>query len=171
MVIRQAVTCDICGTDKKQTNHWFVALDTGGELKLGDWSSPHCQSPGAKHLCGNTCLHKLVDDFMARVLAERAQPGQDDSADRSGQVSAARCGEAEIPARRAALPPAVASAQSPIRLALGQRAAARLRVEDAPSPPERPLRYAQRIWRARALERELRAAGRLTEIAARRRVR
>jgi hypothetical protein len=25
----------------------------------------------AKHLCGQTCLHKLVDDFMARTLAMR----------------------------------------------------------------------------------------------------
>ncbi len=28
-----------------------------------------------KHLCGQTCLHKLVDEFMARTLAVRAQQG------------------------------------------------------------------------------------------------
>jgi len=29
-VIRQAISCDICGTEKKQTNHWFVAYDQEG---------------------------------------------------------------------------------------------------------------------------------------------
>jgi len=31
--------------------------------------------PGSKHLCGQTCLHKLVDEFMAQDLAARAQRG------------------------------------------------------------------------------------------------
>jgi hypothetical protein len=31
--------------------------------------------PGSKHLCGQTCLHKLVDDFMARDVAARMQRG------------------------------------------------------------------------------------------------
>jgi hypothetical protein len=31
--------------------------------------------PGSKHLCGQTCLHKLVDEFMARDLAARVQRG------------------------------------------------------------------------------------------------
>ena len=26
---------------------------------------------GSKHLCGQTCLHKLVDEFMARALSVR----------------------------------------------------------------------------------------------------
>ncbi len=73
-MIRQAVTCDICGTDKKATNHWFVALDLGAELRLSGWDSPNCQIAGSKHLCGNACLHKMVDVFMARLLAERPQP-------------------------------------------------------------------------------------------------
>ena len=26
---------------------------------------------GSKHLCGQTCLHKLVDEFVARAIASR----------------------------------------------------------------------------------------------------
>jgi hypothetical protein len=74
-VIRQAISCDICGTEKKQTNHWFVAYDQGGELRLGGWKSRNRMRPGAKHLCGQTCLHKLVDEFMARGFAAQVQPG------------------------------------------------------------------------------------------------
>jgi hypothetical protein len=70
-VIRQAISCDICGTEKKQTNHWFVAYDQGGELRVSGWNSRNRLRPGSKHLCGQTCLHKLVDDFMAKTLAVR----------------------------------------------------------------------------------------------------
>jgi hypothetical protein len=70
-VIRQAISCDICGTEKKQTNHWFVAYDQGGELRVSGWNSRNRLRPGSKHLCGQTCLHKLVDDFMARALTVR----------------------------------------------------------------------------------------------------
>ncbi|MGD0548098.1 MAG: hypothetical protein ABR991_09790 [Terracidiphilus sp.] len=71
-MIRQAISCDICGSEKKQTNHWFVAYDQGGELRVSGWNSRNRLRPGSKHLCGQTCLHKLVDDFMARALTARA---------------------------------------------------------------------------------------------------
>jgi len=73
-VIRQAISCDICGTEKKLTNHWFVAYDQSGELRVSGWSSRNRTRPGSKHLCGQTCLHKLVDDFLARTLSVRVQP-------------------------------------------------------------------------------------------------
>ena len=36
---------------------------------MSGWSSRNRLRPGSKHLCGQTCLHKLVDDFMAKLLA------------------------------------------------------------------------------------------------------
>jgi hypothetical protein len=75
-LIRQSVSCDICGTEKKQTNHWFVAHERAGELRLSGWNSRYRSRAGSKHLCGQTCLHKLVDDFMACCLASR-QAGAD----------------------------------------------------------------------------------------------
>ena len=70
-VIRQAISCDICGAEKRQTNHGFVAYEQAGELRVSGWSSRRRSRPGSKHLCGQTCLHKLVDDFMARAIAVR----------------------------------------------------------------------------------------------------
>jgi hypothetical protein len=70
-VIRQAISCDICATEKTQTNHWFVASEQGGELGVSGWNARNRLRPGMKHLCGQTCLHKLVDEFMARTLAMR----------------------------------------------------------------------------------------------------
>jgi len=68
-VIRQAISCDICGTEMQRTNHWFVAYDQKTELRVSVWTPRSRLRAGAKHLCGQTCLHKLVDDFMARSLS------------------------------------------------------------------------------------------------------
>src|SRR5208283_1631885 len=70
-MIRQAISCDICAAEKRQTNHWFVAYEQGGELRVSGWQSRNRLRPGSRHLCGQTCLHKLVDEFMARTLTGR----------------------------------------------------------------------------------------------------
>jgi hypothetical protein len=88
-VIRQAISCDICGTDKQQTNHWFVAYEQNGELRISGWNTQSRLRSGSKHLCGQTCLHKLVDEFMAKTIAVRTP-------------AAERTQAAEKPARTAA---------------------------------------------------------------------
>ena len=82
-VIRQAISCDICGTEMQHPNHWFVTYDQGPELRVSGWNSRVRLRAGAKHLCGQTCLHKLVDEFMARTqnlrvsaLADKAMAGE-----------------------------------------------------------------------------------------------
>lgn len=72
-VIRQAISCDICGAEMQHTNHWFVAYDQGAELRLSGWSNGRRLRAGVKHLCGQTCLHKLVDEFMASTASLRGQ--------------------------------------------------------------------------------------------------
>ena len=67
-MIRQAISCDICGTEMLNANHWFVAYDFGPELRIGAWSAHKRVKGSARHLCGHKCLHKLVDNFMARTL-------------------------------------------------------------------------------------------------------
>jgi len=120
-VIRQAISCDICGTEKKQTNHWFVAYDQGEELRVRGWNSRNRLRPGSKHLCGQTCLHKLVDDFMARALTARAPRatlnevedevmGQAEGADTS-LTSSAAYKEVESSARLIATPAPVSPAR------------------------------------------------------------
>lgn len=71
-MIRQAISCDICGAEKKQTNHWFVAWEQAGELRVSGWSSRNRTRSEARHLCGQVCLHKLADEFMARVIAQKS---------------------------------------------------------------------------------------------------
>ena len=72
-MIRQAISCDICGAEKKQTNHWFVAYTHAGELRVSGWGAQRRLRAGTKHLCGQTCLNKLLDEFIARSLQSRVQ--------------------------------------------------------------------------------------------------
>jgi hypothetical protein len=72
LVIRQAISCDICGTEMLNANHWFVANDHGPELRIGAWSTRSRTRAAVRHLCGHKCLHKFVDDFMAKTQSARA---------------------------------------------------------------------------------------------------
>src|SRR6266567_5085845 len=78
-MIRQAISCDICGAEKRQTNHWFVAYTHGSELRVTGWNANGRIRAGCKHLCGQTCLHKLLDEFIAGTMASRTPPLPDDA--------------------------------------------------------------------------------------------
>jgi hypothetical protein len=192
-VIRQAISCDICATEKRQTNHWFVAYEQGGELRVSGWNSRYRLRPGAKHLCGQTCVHKLVDDFMARSIAVRAQRPADEAeaepatpVDTSHTSRAAYTGATSL---RAKLQPAAEETESSARLLTPPEPAPPkpayrpqtelLTMPSRPHPgenapiPEEASRYNSRNWRAEAWERErereLRAVENRPDIAARRR--
>ena len=185
-MIRQAISCDICGTEKKQTNHWFVAYDQGEELRVSGWNSRNRLRPGSKHLCGQTCLHKLVDDFLARTLTSRIPRSvQNDEEDElvgpvvktdTSLTSIAASKEFETTARLISPPVPVALAQPLPRMQMELvTLPVRARVEEDAVAVNEPPRYASRNWRAaawereRERERELRAVERHPGLAARRR--
>jgi hypothetical protein len=180
-VIRQAISCDICATEKKQTNHWFVASEQGGELRVSGWNSRNRLRPGMKHLCGQTCLHKLVDEFMARTLASRLATNAADEAveahaalSDASLTSDAAYEEVESSARLVAAPQPVPQKRPSLRpsaelVAMPGRLPA---VESATVPDDSP-RYSSRNWRAEAWdrerERELRSVERRPDTSPRRR--
>ena len=189
-MIRQAISCDVCAAEKRQTNHWFVAYEQGGELRVSGWTSRHRLRPDSKHLCGQTCLHKLVNEFIAKSIAVRAQ--------RNGEAA-----EAETPVvndtsltNTAAAEVESSACLLPALVPLPPKPTPRLQPELVTMPDHRPqpelvtmparpypknlpqlpaetLRYASRRWHAEAWERErereLRAIENHPEIAARRR--
>ena len=184
-VIRQAISCDICASEKKQTNHWFVAYEQGGELRVSGWNSRNRLRPGSKHLCGQTCLHKLVDEFMAKAIAVRTPAAAAEGSEFQFPVQAQVAGvdssltssaayvEAESSARLI-MPPTPAAPAPPTRPQTGIVAMpARPHPEPFRPQPDEPPRYASRNWRAEAWERErereLRATEHHPDIAARRR--
>ncbi len=197
-MIRQAISCDICGAEKKQTNHWFVASEHGGELRVSGWSSRNRMRPGSKHLCGQTCLHKLMDDFMARDVASRMQRGVVDEAEVEERLvgtdasltsdaayveieSSARLLPSVAPSLPKRIPVRVGTAgTTPISLRTGAELVAmpgRLPAEAPMRPPvslpEEPPSHTSRNLRAEAWnrerEREMRGVERRPDNAVRRR--
>lgn len=177
-MIRQAISCDICGNEKRQTNHWFVAYEHAGELRVSGWNSRARSRAGTKHLCGQTCVHKLVDEFIARAEVVRPQAGtsagsEDKSAAEKTDTSlTSEAAYGEIDSSTCLIAPvrflvaAVGSSVPQLELlAMSAKPNA-----DSFAPPE--PRFASRSWRAEAWqrerERELRAADRHEEISRRR---
>jgi hypothetical protein len=176
-MIRQAISCDICGAEKRQTNHWFVAYEQGEELRLCGWSSRRRKRPGSKHLCGQKCLHKLVDDYMARAIAVRTPALEAEAAAAQAAPSDTSLTNNYARAETGPALHLVAPAQPAPLPAL------RAQPELAPLPPRSespdfllPLddspRYTSRNWRTQAWERErereTRAAERRPDLATRR---
>ena len=75
-VIRKAISCDVCGIEMLNANHWFVARESGTELRISVWSGQKQIRGSCRHLCGHKCLHKLLDDFTARALQFSSMPGE-----------------------------------------------------------------------------------------------
>jgi hypothetical protein len=162
-LIRQAISCDICATEKKQAKHWFVAFEQGGELRLSEWSARNRLRPGMKHLCGQTCLHKLVDEFMARTievrtpasLAEESADSASLAADTSLALTAAY-EEAASPAREVSSAPAPLAPPKRVPLKVHAEIVAmpgRHQLEEPAIPANTP-RFTSRNWRAEAWDRE-----------------
>jgi len=175
-VIRKAISCDICGAEKKQTNHWFVACEQGGELRLSGWGSNIRQRPGTKHLCGQTCLHKLVDEYIARTIGGRlsstgAEPGNTVHREVDASLTSAAAFSKSSPTARAMRPQPIAEMPparemtAPALVPMSPRP-----IADAPLPPQpESPQFASRRWRAEAWERERnRASDRHFDIAHRR---
>lgn len=70
-MIRQAINCDMCGAEKlESTSHWFVADEHGGEIRLRGWEAPAKSSrKSLKHLCGQKCVQRMMDNFTASIVA------------------------------------------------------------------------------------------------------
>jgi hypothetical protein len=184
-LIRQAISCDICGSEKKQTNHWFVAHDQGGELRVTGWNSRNRLRPGSKHLCGQTCLHKLVDEFMARCLQARVQNSAGEEANTEEQLpctNASLTSDAAYPefssSARLITPPTPALPirpvlKPPVELVSMPARFPAAHVDEPLSRAEETPVFMSRQWRAEAWERErereTRAAEHRSEIALRRR--
>jgi hypothetical protein len=147
-MIRQAISCDVCGAEKRQTNHWFVAYTQGGELRLTGWNASCRMRAGSKHLCGQTCVHKLVDEFIAGTMASRPQ-STPEAADREETVAATDASPVMpvVAARALQVVPSAGFAIAPSRALDQATVSVAVPLAEAPN-------YGSRRWRAEAWERE-----------------
>ena len=73
MSIETKYTCDVCGAVRGATNHWFLA-SAGSGAYIIPWNrvpSKEIHKVAAKHLCGQACAHKFLDQFFTGLDANR----------------------------------------------------------------------------------------------------
>lgn len=81
------ITCDACGAEKKEVNHWwllfteYVDADPDNDLKkvtIEEWSMLRAEDADA-HACGESCAHTLMSRWFANrtfdAPAVRSEPG------------------------------------------------------------------------------------------------
>ena len=75
----ESFTCDICGAQKRETNHWWLLttatllVNSDGmpapkevrELRISQWCDELAINDQAKHACGQGCAQKLLERWMA----------------------------------------------------------------------------------------------------------
>ncbi len=57
--------CEICGTEKRDVNNWFMAEVTSNGALLSHWREDRAKLPDTHHFCGEA--HSQV--FVSRYLA------------------------------------------------------------------------------------------------------
>jgi hypothetical protein len=68
MTLKKVYECYVCGTERKDANHWFVVEPSrvGFHLWQWDWAirEGRLDDDGVEHVCGQACAHKLLDRFL-----------------------------------------------------------------------------------------------------------
>lgn len=72
-MITQSISCDMCGVQKREANHWFIAYEEAQELRITGWASPRRLSAGTVHLCGERCVHRFLSGFIAQAPKVQTQ--------------------------------------------------------------------------------------------------
>ena len=67
MASRNSKTCDICGVERMESNHWFLAfVDVSDKPSIAfyPWNDTAAEGVTVKHLCGPGCAAKALSTTM-----------------------------------------------------------------------------------------------------------
>jgi hypothetical protein len=80
-MIQVAYSCDVCGTPKKECNHWFISEEckVGIDFHTWDWAVREGQLENdgpniLRHLCSQGCCVQVLDGFLSKQKARWQQP-------------------------------------------------------------------------------------------------
>ena len=72
MSAKTIYTCDQCGAEKKETNHWWTILKVGPSIAVAPMEYPLDRAvvgyPPEFHLCGQACVVAYVNAFLSDVV-------------------------------------------------------------------------------------------------------
>jgi len=88
-VTKTVHTCDRCGAEKKETNHWYALDQRYAEIVCGFPSGmvltgfENCRDPNICRLaCGEKCLLEMVSEWAGQRDKPEASPTGDPTTDR-----------------------------------------------------------------------------------------
>lgn len=64
MAITQTITCDVCGKQKQQVNHWWLIAEFEDSIHVSKWRDDDAE--GEKHVCGQECAIKSVSEWLQK---------------------------------------------------------------------------------------------------------
>ena len=76
MSYQSTAHCDVCNEPRRQTNHWFQIRLTHRQIAVQPFTEG---ARGVLHLCGETCLARMVTRHAASLFKPEAVTEQDQS--------------------------------------------------------------------------------------------
>ena len=61
---KETFTCDRCGAQKGDVNHWWMANALLSSVVFWPWRDEDASSPNFRHLCGQQCVIAELNQFM-----------------------------------------------------------------------------------------------------------
>ena len=71
MSVTKKYSCDVCGAERKEANHWFLVyapLDTTKSIFITAFSFANAEREEAINICGESCLHKWISSNLYLLL-------------------------------------------------------------------------------------------------------
>ena len=71
MKLPSPYVCDECGTQKKESNHWYIASSGRMVFAIVAWASDDPDKKDSLHLCSESCATKALSKWMASLQSPR----------------------------------------------------------------------------------------------------
>ena len=71
MSIGTSIKCEECNAERGLANHWLELRHAKGAPYFLEWSKA-AEKPGSKHVCGESCAHKILGSHLA-ALRDKAK--------------------------------------------------------------------------------------------------
>jgi hypothetical protein len=57
--------CDVCGTVKGESNHWYIGSFDPAAFNIYPWEGER-RGDWIKHICGQQCAQKFLENWLSK---------------------------------------------------------------------------------------------------------
>lgn len=85
MSIKILITCDCCGAERKEQNHWFLAHcltaleNVSGQLRIDTFNLEMAQEFNYDILCGEACVQQWISLNIGRIVPKAPKEQHNES--------------------------------------------------------------------------------------------